>query len=148
MFWWYEKLQFPKTFFRCHPSNSIRFVFYHTRIIIDFFGFILRSYMISLVSYKDHIWFLWSHTRISHFFKRVFFSFHEWFIYDFLDFMLGSCMKTWISYKDHLWFLWFHTRIIYDFFDLIQESYTFLSVYSCFSWMLFLNWSSMISPKQ
>ena len=78
--------------------------------------FIQGSYMISLVSYKDHIWFLWSHTRIIHFFKRVFLLFLnailELFIYDFLDFMLGSCMKTWISYKDHVWFLWFHTRIV------------------------------------
>ena len=117
---------------------------FHARAMYENLDFIQGSYMI-LVSYKDHISFLWSHTRIIHFFKRVFFSFQEWSIYDFLDFMQGSCMKTWTSYKDHIWFLWFHTKIIYDFFDLIQGSYTFLSVYSCFSWMQFLNCSSMIS---
>ena len=125
MFWWYEKLQFPQRFSRCHSSNSIRFLFYHTRIIIDFFGFILMSYMISLVSYKDHIWFLWSHIRISHFFKRVFFvlwmvhlrflGFHAGIIYEKLDFKQGSYMISLVSYKDHIWFLWSHTRISHFF---------------------------------
>ena len=135
MFWWYEKLQFPKRFFRCHPSNSIRFLFYHTRIIIDFFGFILRSYMISLVSYKDHIWFLWSYTRISHFLKRVFFvswmvhlrflGFHVGIIYANLDFVQVSYMISLISYNDHIWFLWSLTRI----------SHIFMRVFFV-SWML------------
>ena len=127
MFWWYEKLQFPKRFFRCHSSNSIRFLCYHTRIIIDFFGFTLRSYMIFLVSYKDHIWFLWSHTRISHFFQRV-------------SFGLMNVPSTifWISSWDHIWKLGFHRRIIYDFFDLLQGSQTFSSVFFFVSWMVHL----------
>ena len=143
--WSHWRISHFQAFFFVSWTIHLRFLGFHARDLYENFDFIQGSYMISLVSYKDHTSFLWSHKRIIHFFKHVFFSFQEWSIYDFLDFMLGSCMKTWISYKDHIWFLWFHTKIIYDFFDLIQGSYTFLSVYSCFSWMQFLNCSSMIS---
>ena len=77
-------------------------------------GFILASYMISLVSFKDQIWFFWTHIRIIHFFKNFF------------RFTIGSSMISWILYYGVIWKLWFHTRIIYDFFGSYKDHIRFI----------------------
>ena len=123
--------------------------------------FIQGSYMISLVSYKDHISFLWSHTRIIHFFKRVFFfvsrMVHLWFLgfharvmYENLDFIQGSYMISLVSYKDHIWFLWSHTRIIHFFkcvFLLFLNAILELFIYDFLDFMLGSCMKTWISYK-